>query len=102
MERLTSRKLQAGSRLVLVVGVNKRPDQEINYGSGEDVSEESLADDDDKVPVKIRWYGTIVISRPGAALAGVRVRANAPRGLPTPPSTAPARARNSAIGRDLP
>lgn len=64
LERLTSRKLQAGSRLVLVLGVNKRPDQEINYGSGGDVSAESLDDDDDKVPVKIRWYGDSYIDIP--------------------------------------
>ena len=56
IERLTSRKLQAGSRLVLVLGVNKRPDEEINYGSGEDVSTESLEGEDAHVPVKIRWY----------------------------------------------
>ncbi len=53
-ERLTSRELQAGSRLVLVLGVNKRPDREINYGTGNDVSEESIADA--RVPLKIRWY----------------------------------------------
>ena len=64
IERLTSRKLQAGSRLVLVLGVNKRPDQEINYGSGADVSAESLEDDADKVPVKIRWWGDSYIDIP--------------------------------------
>jgi uncharacterized protein len=64
LERLTSRKLQAGSRLVLVLGVNKRPDQEINYGSGEDVSEESLDNEDDRLPVKIRWYGDSYIDIP--------------------------------------
>jgi uncharacterized protein len=64
IERLTSRKLQAGSRLVLVLGVNKRPDEEINYGSGDDVSEESLDSDDDKVPVKIRWWGDSFIEVP--------------------------------------
>jgi hypothetical protein len=57
IERLTSRKLEAGSRLVLVLGVNKRPDQEINYGGGDDVSVGSLEDPDDKEPVKVRWYG---------------------------------------------
>jgi hypothetical protein len=62
LERLTSRKLQAGSRLVLVVGVNKRPDQEINYGSGQDVSEEAL--DDDRSPVKIRWFGDSYVEMP--------------------------------------
>lgn len=64
IERLTSRKLQAGSRLVLVLGVNKRPDEEINHGSGDDVSEESLDSDDDKVPVKIRWWGDSYIEMP--------------------------------------
>ena len=64
LERLTSRRLEAGSRLVLVLGVNKRPDQEINYGSGADVSEESLDNDDDKAPVKIRWYGDSYIDIP--------------------------------------
>ena len=57
VERLTSRRLQVGSRLVLVIGVNKRPDQEINYGTGDDVSAVSLEDDDSKVPVKVRWWG---------------------------------------------
>lgn len=56
IERLTSRRLQAGSRLVLVLGVNKRPDEEINYGSGEDVSTESLENEDSRVPLRIRWY----------------------------------------------
>ena len=56
IERLTSRRLQVGSRLVLVLGVSKRPDLEINYGSGGDVAGESLADEESKVPVKIRWW----------------------------------------------
>ena len=33
-ERIVSRRLQAGSRLVMVLGINKRPDREINYGTG--------------------------------------------------------------------
>jgi predicted acyl esterase len=62
LERLTSRKIQTGSRLVVVVGVNKRPDQEINYGSGQDVSEEAL--EDDKTPVKIRWFPDSYLEMP--------------------------------------
>lgn len=61
-ERLTSRRLEAGSRLVVVLGVNKRPDQEINYGTGGDVSAESIADG--KVPVRIQWYGDSYIDIP--------------------------------------
>jgi putative CocE/NonD family hydrolase len=61
-EHLTSRELRAGSRLVVVLGVNKRPDREINYGTGNDVSEESI--DDARVPLKIRWYNDSYIDIP--------------------------------------
>ena len=61
-ERLLARRLQAGSRIVLVLGVNKRIDQEINYGTGRDVSRESVADA--KTPVTIRWYDDSYIELP--------------------------------------
>jgi putative CocE/NonD family hydrolase len=61
-ERMTSRKLQAGSRVVMVLGINKRPDRQINYGTGDDVSEESI--DDGRIPLKIRWYGSSYIDLP--------------------------------------
>jgi hypothetical protein len=61
-ERMTSRLLQPGSRLVMVLGINKRPDREINYGTGNDVSEESIADA--KIPLKIRWYGDSYLDIP--------------------------------------
>jgi putative CocE/NonD family hydrolase len=61
-EKLTSRQLQSGSRLVMVLSVAKRPDREINYGTGGDVSEESL--EDGKVPLKIRWYGDSYLEIP--------------------------------------
>jgi len=61
-ERMTSRRLQPGSRLVMVLGINKRPDREINYGTGNDVSEESM--DDGRVPLKVRWYGDSYIDIP--------------------------------------
>ena len=61
-ERVTSRRLETGSRLVVVIGVNKRPDQEINYGTGGDVSSESIADG--KVPIRIRWYGGSYVDIP--------------------------------------
>ncbi len=59
---MSSRKLQAGSRLVLVLGVNKRPDREINYGAGNDVSEESVKDAGS--PMEIQWYGGSYIDIP--------------------------------------
>ena len=61
-ERMTSRLLQQGSRLVMVLGVNKRPDREINYGTGNDVSEDSI--EDGKIPVKIRWHNDSYIEIP--------------------------------------
>lgn len=53
-ERVTARKLAAGSRLVLLIGINKRPDRQINFGSGKDVNSESLADA--KRPLRVRWH----------------------------------------------
>jgi putative CocE/NonD family hydrolase len=61
-ERVTSRTLQAGSRLVMVLAIGKRPDREINYGTGGDVSEESVADG--KIPLRIRWYNDSYIDLP--------------------------------------
>ena len=61
-ERLTSRQFQAGSQLVMVLGINKRADEQINYGTGGDVSDESIADA--TIPLKIRWYGSSYIDIP--------------------------------------
>ncbi len=61
-ERMTSRRLQAGSRLVMVLGVNKRPDQQLDYGSGKDVSDESI--EDARTALKIRWYSSSYIELP--------------------------------------
>jgi putative CocE/NonD family hydrolase len=61
-ECMTSRKLQEGSRVVVVLGVNKRADQEINYGTGGDVSTETI--EDAKVPLKVRWFSDSYIDIP--------------------------------------
>lgn len=61
-QRLMSRQLQVGSRLVLVIGVNKRPDREINYGTGNDVSAESIADG--RPALKIKWFSDSYIDMP--------------------------------------
>lgn len=52
-QTLTARLLSPGSRIVAVVGVPKRPDVQINYGTGKDVSDESIADA--KAPLSVRW-----------------------------------------------
>ncbi len=61
-ERIVSRRLEAGSRLVLVLGVNLRPDRQIDYGTGGDVSAESIADA--HVPLKIQWYSSSYVEVP--------------------------------------
>lgn len=61
-EQISSRRLAAGSRLVLVLGVNHRPDREINYGAGGNVSEESIAAA--KPPLRIRWYSGSYVELP--------------------------------------
>ncbi len=53
VQRILGRRIQAGSRIVIAIGVVKRPDRQINYGTGGDVSTESLADG--RIPVRIRW-----------------------------------------------
>jgi putative CocE/NonD family hydrolase len=66
-ERMTSRQLEQGSRLVMVLRISKRPDREINYGTGGDVSDESMADG--KVPLKIRWFNDSYIEVPVQPIA---------------------------------
>ncbi|MGP8227805.1 MAG: CocE/NonD family hydrolase C-terminal non-catalytic domain-containing protein, partial [Steroidobacteraceae bacterium] len=61
-ERMASCQLQPGSRLILVLAISKRPDREIDYGTGADVSEESI--DDGKIPLKLRWYNDSSIEIP--------------------------------------
>jgi uncharacterized protein len=51
--RLASHLCRAGSRLVLVLGVLRSPGQQINYGTGKDVNDETIADAGD--PLTIRW-----------------------------------------------
>jgi len=53
-ERATARKLAAGSRIVLLIGLNRRPDRQINYGSGKDVNSETISDA--RRPVRVRWH----------------------------------------------
>jgi predicted acyl esterase len=61
-ERLTSRQFQAGSRLVVVLSIVKESDIQINYGTGKDVSDESIVDAKD--PLFIKWFDDSVINIP--------------------------------------
>lgn len=51
--RVTSRVLRAGSRVVVVVRVNKNGQSEVNYGGGKVVSEETVADARGTVRVRL-------------------------------------------------
>jgi predicted acyl esterase len=58
----TSRKISAGSKLLVILSIIKSPHWQINYGTGKDVSDETLADA--KIPLQIRWYNNSVIKVP--------------------------------------
>lgn len=64
--RMVGRRVQAGSRLAMTIEINKRADQQINYGAGNDVAEESV--DDAGAPVRIRWHEGSFIEIPSHEL----------------------------------
>jgi putative CocE/NonD family hydrolase len=59
---LISRQLSQGSRLLVLLTVNKNEFAQINYGTGKDVSDESIADA--KVPLHVRWQNDSYITVP--------------------------------------
>lgn len=61
-ERLTSRALEPGSRLVVVLRVNKQSDMQINYGTGDDVAAETVADA--ATPMRVEWLGGSYVEIP--------------------------------------
>ena len=61
-QRLISKKLERGSRIVLVIGPIKGPGQQINFGSGKDVNAETVADAGE--PMEIRWFGASYVELP--------------------------------------
>ncbi|TAG30310.1 MAG: CocE/NonD family hydrolase [Sphingobacteriia bacterium] len=58
----TSRKLSKGSKLVVIVNVNKSSSEQINYGTGKDVSEETIKDAGELLVIK--WYNDSFIRIP--------------------------------------
>jgi putative CocE/NonD family hydrolase len=60
--RLTSRQLQPGSRLVVLLNIIKQPDFQISYGTGKDVSDETIADAGE--PLQVKWFGDSFIDLP--------------------------------------
>jgi putative CocE/NonD family hydrolase len=60
--RLVSRMMHAGSRLLVVLNVNKNNFHELNYGTGRDVSEESIADAG--TPLTVEWRNDSFVKIP--------------------------------------
>jgi hypothetical protein len=59
---LISRRMSVGSRLLVMLTVNKNGFAQINYGTGKDVSDESIADA--KEPLQVRWYNDGYVTVP--------------------------------------
>ncbi|WEK69871.1 MAG: CocE/NonD family hydrolase [Candidatus Chryseobacterium colombiense] len=59
---LISKQLQKGSRLVIVLNVNKNAFSELNYGSGKTVTTETIADAKD--PLIIHWFNDSFVEIP--------------------------------------
>jgi len=60
--RMVSRQLSKGSRLLLVLNIDKNPFAQVNYGTGKDVSKETVADAGK--PLKIEWFNDSFVSVP--------------------------------------
>jgi putative CocE/NonD family hydrolase len=57
-----SRQLAKGSRLLVVLDVNKGPYAQVNYGTGKDVSDESVADAGE--PLQVEWRNSSTVRVP--------------------------------------
>lgn len=60
--RLVSRQLSKGSRLLVVLNINRNPFAQVNYGTGKDVSDESIQDAGK--PLQVQWYNNSFIKVP--------------------------------------
>lgn len=58
----TSKLVEKGSRIVITLGINKAPGWQVNYGTGKDVSDETIADGG--VPLQIKWYNNSTVKIP--------------------------------------
>lgn len=65
--RMTGKLFNKGSRLVVVVNVNKNEMAQVNFGTGKDVSDETIADG--KEPLKVEWLKTSFINVPMKSMA---------------------------------
>ncbi len=59
--RMVSRRLSAGSRLVLLVGIIKQSGAQVNYGTGKDVSDESVKDAGAPLSIRLSPASTLTL-----------------------------------------
>jgi len=59
---LISKKLQIGSRLLVAININKNPFSQLNYGTGKEVSTETI--NDAKEPLIVKWYNDSFVKIP--------------------------------------
>ena len=59
---VVSKQLRRGSRLVVLLDVNKNAMAQVNYGTGKDVSDESSADAHE--PLKVQWHTDSYVTVP--------------------------------------
>ena len=59
---LISKKISKGSKLVILLNINKHPFEIINYGSGKNVADETIKDANE--PLLIKWYSDSYIKVP--------------------------------------
>jgi len=60
--RFVSKKISRGSRLVILLNINKHPFEIINYGSGKPVSDETIKDAGE--PLQIKWHNDSYLKIP--------------------------------------
>jgi predicted acyl esterase len=60
--RFVSKKINKGSRLVILLNINKHPFEIINYGSGKPASDETIKDAGE--PLQIKWHNDSFIKIP--------------------------------------
>lgn len=59
---LVSKQLSKGSRLLVAININKNSFSQLNYGTGRDVSTETI--NDAKEPLKVKWFNNSFVKIP--------------------------------------
>jgi putative CocE/NonD family hydrolase len=60
--KMTAKLIGKGSRIIIVLDVNKNSNAQVNLGTGKDVSDETIADAGE--PLQIKWYSDSEINIP--------------------------------------